>query len=74
MNCEEAVEKLWQFLDKELEGAASTELQQHLEECRHCFSKVEFEERLRAMLRRSCCSEQAPPELRERLSKILRLF
>jgi mycothiol system anti-sigma-R factor len=74
MNCEEAVEKVWQFLDKELDGASFVEMQKHLEECRHCFSKVEFEERLRAMLRRSCCSEQAPPELRERLSKLLRLF
>ncbi len=74
MNCEEAVEKLWQFLDKELDGAASNELQRHLEECRHCFSKVEFEQRLRAMVRRSCAGEHAPAELRERLSKLLRLF
>ena len=74
MNCQEALEKLWQYLDKELDGASSDELQQHLEECRHCFSKAEFEQRLRAMVRRSCCEEQAPPELRERLSKLLRLF
>ena len=74
MNCEEAVEKVWQFLDKELDGEAFAEMQKHLEECRHCFSKVEFEERLRTMLRRSCCTEQAPAELRERLTKLIRLF
>lgn len=74
MNCEESLEMLWQFLDKELDGPASSELQRHLEECRHCFSKVEFEQRLRAMLRRSCTGEQAPAELRERLTKLIRLF
>ena len=74
MNCEESMEMLWQFLDKELDGAATGELQRHLEECRHCFSKAEFEQRLRAMVRRSCSCEHAPPELRERLSKLIRLF
>ncbi|HYM91454.1 MAG TPA: mycothiol system anti-sigma-R factor [bacterium] len=74
MNCEETLEKLWQFLDKELDGESSGELQRHLEECRHCFSKAGFEQRLRAIVRRSCSGEQAPPELRERLRKLIRLF
>ncbi|HKV46197.1 MAG TPA: mycothiol system anti-sigma-R factor [bacterium] len=74
MNCEEALEKLWQYLDRELDGESTSELHRHLEECRHCFSKVEFEQRLRAIVRRSCSGEQAPAELRERLSRLLRLF
>jgi mycothiol system anti-sigma-R factor len=74
MNCDETLEKLWQYLDKELDGQSSSALQQHLEECRQCFSKAEFEQRLRTMLRRSCSGEQAPRELRERLSQLLRLF
>jgi mycothiol system anti-sigma-R factor len=74
MNCEEALEKLWQYLDRELDGESSSELQRHLEECRHCFSKVEFEQRLRAIVRRSCSGEQAPAELRERLTRLLHLF
>lgn len=74
MNCQEALEKLWQYLDRELDGESSTQLQRHLQECRECFSKAEFERRLRALLRRSCGGEQAPPELRERLSRLLRMF
>ncbi len=74
MNCEETLEKLWQFLDKELDGASSGELERHLEECRQCFSKAEFEQRLRAIVRRSCSGEQAPPELRERLRRLISLF
>jgi mycothiol system anti-sigma-R factor len=74
MNCEETLEKLWQYLDRELDGGSSSEFQRHLEHCRQCFSKVEFEQRLRAIVRRSCAGEQAPPELRERLSRLLRLY
>ncbi len=74
MNCQEAVEKLWQYLDRELDGEVSSEIQRHLHECRGCFSKAEFEQQLRALLRRSCGAEQAPPELRERLSRLLRMF
>jgi len=74
MNCDETLEKLWQYLDRELDGASCVELQRHLEECRQCFSRAEFERRLRDILRRSCAGDQAPPELRERLSHLLRLF
>ncbi len=74
MNCQEAVEKLWQYLDRELDGEASIQLHQHLQQCRECFSKAEFERQLRALLQRSCGCEQAPPELRERLSRLLRMF
>jgi mycothiol system anti-sigma-R factor len=74
MNCQEALERLWQYLDHELDGESSTELQRHLQECRECFSKAEFERRLRALLRRSCGGDQAPPELRKRLSRLLRMF
>ncbi len=74
MNCQEALEKLWQYLDRELDGESSVQLQRHLQHCRECFSKAEFECRLRALLRRSCGCDQAPPELRERLSRLLRMF
>lgn len=39
MNCNEAVEKLWQYLDRELEGDKVVEIELHLQECRGCFSK-----------------------------------
>lgn len=74
MNCEECLQVMWQYLDGELDTHASGELQRHLEECRQCFTHAELERRLKEMVRRSCGSEQAPPELRERLSRLLRMF
>jgi len=74
MNCEECLQLMWQYIDGELEGQASDELLRHLEECRQCLSHAEFERQLKAMVRRSCGCDQAPPALRERLSRLLRMF
>ncbi|HBZ70671.1 MAG TPA: mycothiol system anti-sigma-R factor [Deltaproteobacteria bacterium] len=74
MNCTEAVEKLWQYLDRELDSDTVAEIERHLQECRDCFSKAEFERHLRLILRRSCGCEQAPPELRARLHRLLGMF
>jgi len=74
MDCEETLEKLWQYLDRELDRDAAGKLERHLQECRECFSRAEFERRLQALVRRSCTGEQAPPELRERLRRLLRMF
>lgn len=74
MNCEECEKLIWQYLDGELDGVSSGDLQRHLEECRDCFSHAEFERQVKELVRRSCGCEQAPPELRERLSRLLRMF
>lgn len=74
MNCQECEKVIWQYLDGELEGVSTEDLQRHLEECRECFSHAEFERQLKELVRRSCGGEQAPPELRERLSRLLRMF
>ncbi len=74
MNCEQVVQHLWPFLDGELDAETSGELQRHLDECRRCFPRAEFERRVRAMVRQSCECDQAPPELQERMRRLLRSF
>jgi mycothiol system anti-sigma-R factor len=74
MNCEQVVERLWPFLDGELDLATADELKQHLDECRRCFSRAEFERRLKVMVRRSCKCDQAPPALRGRMRRLIRSF
>ena len=48
IDCEEALRRLFEYLDAELHGEPQREMQQHLERCRSCFSRVEFEKRLKA--------------------------
>jgi hypothetical protein len=43
---------LAEFLDHELDGAAHQAVGHHLELCRSCFSRAEFEQRLKAEIRR----------------------
>jgi HAD superfamily hydrolase (TIGR01509 family) len=47
LTCEEVIEQLFDFLDHRLDEAQSAEFHRHLERCRECFSRAEFERRLR---------------------------
>jgi len=48
ISCEEALRHLFDYLDAELVGDSQREMEQHLERCRNCFSRLEFERRLKA--------------------------
>ena len=48
ISCEEALRRLFDYLDAELSGEPQREMQHHLDLCRNCFSRLEFERRLKA--------------------------
>lgn len=64
--CEEALDKLEEFLDSEIGELDANRLRAHLDECASCYGEAELEQRLRALLRRSCC-ETAPETLRTKV-------
>lgn len=68
--CKEAVERLWSYLDRNIERAEEDKLEQHLGLCRHCCGELEFARQLRAKLATS--EETADPSTRERLRGFLR--
>ena len=73
IDCEEALRRLAEYLDAELHGESRHEMEQHLERCRSCFSRVEFEKRLKAHtaeLRR----EPVSPELERRIRALVDTF
>jgi|AmaraimetFIIA100_FD_contig_71_716873_length_3063_multi_6_in_0_out_0_1 mycothiol system anti-sigma-R factor len=74
MNCQDCLDRMWQYIDGELDVESTDELQRHLVQCRECFSEAEFERRLKEMVRHACGAERAPDRLRERLTKILQMF
>jgi mycothiol system anti-sigma-R factor len=73
IDCEEALRRLFDYLDAELHGEPEREMQQHLERCRTCFSRLEFEKRLKAHVS-ELRSESVPAELQERIRKITDRF
>jgi anti-sigma factor (TIGR02949 family) len=73
IRCEEVIEHLFEYLDHELEHAKSIEIERHLERCRECFSRAEFERQLRTRVRESAAMS-APPRLRKRVQRLLDRF
>lgn len=70
INCEEALARLLDFLDRELDPHRHAEMEHHLEVCRACYSRAEFEKRLKARLAEA--GTEKPSEEFE--SRIRRLF
>jgi anti-sigma factor (TIGR02949 family) len=73
IRCEEVLRNLLTYLDRELEPDTSARIAHHLELCRGCFSRAEFERKLKAHLR-SCRASPAPATLRTRLKQLLEGF
>jgi anti-sigma factor (TIGR02949 family) len=74
IGCLEAIEMFYAYLDGELEGPESTEeFEHHLEHCRGCFSRLEFEGLLTERLKQAA-TEQAPEALRRRLKILMENF
>lgn len=72
IGCAEAVRRLAAYLDGELDADAEDEVDRHLERCRSCFSRAEFEKRLRAHIRESLKEEAVSPEFESRVRSLLR--
>lgn len=47
LNCEQALHRLFEFLDHELDAEERDAVQHHLSTCRTCFSRASFESRLK---------------------------
>ncbi len=43
IDCQEALTLVAAYVDKQAEGNDTEALEKHLESCRHCFDRVEFE-------------------------------
>ena len=70
LNCDEALEELYGFLDGELDDARRTDIDAHLGRCGHCSGVHEFEAELRRVIG-SRATEQVPADLRERIASRL---
>lgn len=73
ISCEEVVERLFEYMDRELDSYTSAEIQRHLERCHDCFSRAEFERQLRERVARSG-QQEAPERLRHRIREMIERF
>ena len=74
MNCKESLQKLYEFLDGEMEKMSSAQIEQHLDWCRGCWDRFEFEKRLKERLKKSCSKESCSDTLRNRIKSLLEKY
>ena len=67
MNCQEALQNLYEFIDQELDKATVAEIQTHLEHCEGCLGKFEAERLFKEMLRAKASGERVSEEMRGRI-------
>lgn len=73
IGCEEALRRLLDYLDRELDAHRHEEMEAHLRTCRACFSRAEFERRLKSKL--AAVGRETPSsELESRIKKRLHHF
>ncbi|MBA1148834.1 zf-HC2 domain-containing protein [Ectothiorhodospiraceae bacterium WFHF3C12] len=73
IRCEEVIEQLFEFLDQELDEDLSQRIEHHLKHCRDCFTRAEFEKRLRERIDQAA-ETRAPEALRRRLRRMIEEF
>lgn len=71
IDCEEALRRLAEYLDRELEELPKAEVEQHLETCRSCYSRAEFERVLKSRLR-ELRQEPVDPVFADRIRSLAR--
>ena len=70
IGCREAVQRLWDYLDRDLTPVDEQALEAHLAFCRRCCGELEFARELRGMLRTRTDAEM-PPDVHARLESVI---
>lgn len=65
--CARALEKVFLFLDNEMDEEDCDKIRHHLDECEPCLEKYDLEVMVRTVVARSCGCEQAPDALRQKV-------
>jgi anti-sigma factor RsiW len=72
-SCEEALRLLASYIDGELAGGERIDLERHLQTCRSCYSRAEFEKRLKTQLG-ELRRRPVNPAFEERIRRLIRRF
>ena len=73
ISCQEALQRLYEYLDGELTPGSAEEVERHVEVCNRCYPQVKFTTEFRDALHRAARNQEpAPQELRKKVEKLLR--
>lgn len=73
ISCEEALKRVFDYIDDHIQNTSRDEFEYHIELCRHCFDRVEFEKLLKSRLQ-ALRYKRSSERLRERVEDIIAEF
>jgi anti-sigma factor (TIGR02949 family) len=73
IRCDEVIAHLLSYLDGEIDDARRAQIDHHIEECRGCFSRAEFEKALRDKVGQAG-NTQPPASLQDRIKALIDQF
>lgn len=73
ISCEDVLKQLVDYLHGEVDERQFSEIEKHLDSCRSCFSRAEFETALRARVKDET-REEIPGDVKDRLNSLLDKF
>ncbi len=66
-DCEHVLERVYEFLDHELDEASGDAIRQHLVECEPCLDRFDVEQAVKSLVNRCCGNDVAPDHLRAKV-------
>ncbi len=67
IRCEEAMARLWEFLDGELEDVEEAAVRKHLEVCNRCYPKYDFQRAYFEYMQRTSRRGEGSTDMRHEL-------
>lgn len=74
MNCQEALEQVYLYLDGEMCEVDCASFIAHIDDCTPCLQEFGVEQQVKALVSRCCGGEQASAELKSQVLQKLRTF
>jgi mycothiol system anti-sigma-R factor len=65
--CTEVLDRIYAYLDGELDDSDCSKVRQHLDECGPCLREYGLEDAVKRLVRRHCGCDPAPTELRAKV-------
>ncbi len=72
ISCQEALEKVYEYLDGELGSPDAEKVREHVKICKNCYPLFDFERAFLDYVREKGFAEEASGELLERVQAIVR--
>ena len=73
ISCAQALKQLVELVDRELGDAEREMVERHLQTCRSCLSRAQFERALKGRLR-AASETEVPPKTLERITSLIQEF